>query len=46
MGALSQALIIFQVEMKWNNEKLTRKKKIFPTYNTHFFPFFFLLFGP
>jgi hypothetical protein len=43
MGALPQALeIIFEVQMKRNNEKIARRKKSFLTYKTHFFSFFFL----
>jgi len=47
MGVLPQAPeIIFEVQMKMSNEKIARKKKrIFPTYKTRFF-FFFFLFGP
>jgi hypothetical protein len=42
MGALLQALeIIFQVQRKKNNEKLTRKKKAFQLTKHIFF-----LFGP
>jgi hypothetical protein len=37
MGALPQALkIIFEVQMKRINEKITRRKINFPTYKTHF----------
>jgi hypothetical protein len=45
MGGLPQAQeIIFEVQSKMNNEKITRKKKNFPTYKTHsFFLFFFSL---
>jgi hypothetical protein len=47
MGALPQALeIIFEVQGKRSNEKITRKKKSFPTYKTHFFLFYFLLTPP
>jgi hypothetical protein len=44
MGVLPQALeIIFEVQMKMINEKITRKKKwLFNLQNS----FFFLLFGP
>jgi hypothetical protein len=45
MGALPQALkIIFEVQRKRSNEKITRRKISFPTYKTHFFSFF--LFEP
>jgi hypothetical protein len=45
MGALPRALeIIFEMQMKMSNEKIARRKIIFPTHKTHFF-FFFLLFG-
>jgi hypothetical protein len=38
MGGLHQALeIIFEVQMKRIDEKITRKKKSFPTYKTSFF---------
>jgi hypothetical protein len=38
MGVLPQALeIIFEMQMKRNNEKLTRRKISFPTYKTRFF---------
>jgi hypothetical protein len=38
MGTLLQGLeIIFEVQRKMNNEKITRKKKNFPTYKTSFF---------
>jgi len=44
MGALPQALeIIFELQMKRNNEKITRRKISFPTYKTCFFSFFFSL---
>jgi hypothetical protein len=43
MGALPQAQeIIFEVQMKRNNEKIARRKISFPTYKTLFF--FFLSF--
>jgi hypothetical protein len=43
MGALPQSLeIIFEVQRKRNNEKITRRKINFPTYKTHLFPFSFL----
>jgi hypothetical protein len=38
MGALLQALeIIFEVQRKMSNEKMTRRKISFPTYKTHCF---------
>jgi hypothetical protein len=41
MGVLPQALeIIFVVEMKMSNEKIARRKIIFPTHKTCFFFFF------
>jgi hypothetical protein len=44
MKVLLQALeIVFEVQMKRSNKK-TRNEISFPTYKTHFFPFFF--FGP
>jgi len=44
MGALLQALeIIFEMQRKRGNEKITREKKNFPTCKTIFFS---LLFGP
>jgi hypothetical protein len=45
MGVLLQALeIIFEVQMKRSNEKITRTKKSVPTHETHIFsPFFFSL---
>jgi len=37
MGTLLQVLkIIFEVHKKMNNEKITRKEIIFPTYKTRF----------
>jgi ABC-type uncharacterized transport system substrate-binding protein len=43
MGALSQALeIIFEVQLKRSNQKITRKKISFSTYKTHYFFFSFL----
>jgi len=37
MGALPQVLkIIFEVQRKTNNEKITRKEIIFPIYNFFF----------
>jgi len=42
MGVLLQVLeIIFEVQMKRSNEKITRKKKAFQHIEKHFF-FFFL----
>jgi hypothetical protein len=44
MGALRQALeIVFEVQRKRINEKITRRKVSFPTYKRRFF---FLFFGP
>jgi hypothetical protein len=44
MGALRQALeIIFEVQRKSVNEKITRRKISFPTYKTHFILFSFSL---
>jgi hypothetical protein len=38
MGVLPQVLeIIFEVQRKMNNEKITRKEISFPTYKTFFF---------
>jgi hypothetical protein len=38
VGTLLQALeIIFEVQRKRSNEKITRRKISFPTYKTHFF---------
>jgi hypothetical protein len=48
MGTLPQAQaleIIFEVQRKRSNEKITRRKISFPTYKTSFF-FFDVLFGP
>jgi hypothetical protein len=43
MGMLPQALeIIFEVQKKMSNEKLSRREISFPTYKTLFFPFFSL----
>jgi len=43
MKTFPQALkIIFEVQKKKNNEKITRRKINFPTYKTFFFPFFSL----
>jgi hypothetical protein len=40
MGTLPQALeIIFEVQRKRDNKKITRKEIKFPTYKTHFFHF-------
>jgi len=40
MGTLPQVLeIIFEVQSKMSNEKITKKEISFPTYKTHiFFP--------
>jgi hypothetical protein len=38
--------IIFEVERKRSNEKITRKEINFPTHKTFFFPPFSPLFGP
>ncbi len=44
MGVLPQALeIIFEMQRKMSNEKITRKEISFPTYKT-IFSFFFLFF--
>ncbi len=44
MGVLPQALeIIFEMQRKMSNEKITRREIIFPTYKT-IFSFFFLFF--
>jgi hypothetical protein len=41
MGVLPQALeIIFEVQMKRNDEKIARRKISFPTHKTCFFPSF------
>jgi len=41
MGALPQALeIIFEMQTKGSNEKITKKKKSFPAYKTLFFLIF------
>jgi len=46
MGMLPQVLeIIFEVQRKMSNEKITRREISFPTYKTRFF-FLFFLFGP
>jgi hypothetical protein len=46
MGMHPQVLkIIFEVQRKMSNEKVTRREISFPTYKTHFFPLF-LVFGP
>jgi hypothetical protein len=43
MGVLPQALeIIFEVQRKRSNEKISRRKISFPTYKTCFVPFFSL----
>jgi hypothetical protein len=40
MGVLPQALeIIFEVQTKRHNEKITKRKINFPTYKTFFFSF-------
>jgi hypothetical protein len=40
MGTLLQVLeIIFEVQRKMNNEKITRRKISFPIYKTRFFFF-------
>jgi len=47
MGGLPQALkIIFEVQRKKNNEKITRKKKSFFNLQNAFFFSWFLLFEP
>jgi F0F1-type ATP synthase membrane subunit a len=44
MGTLPQAFkIIFEMQRKKINEKITRKKKRFATLKTHLFFFFFSL---
>jgi hypothetical protein len=44
MGMLPQALeIIFEMQRKMSNEKITRKEISFPTYKTIFSFFFFSL---
>jgi hypothetical protein len=44
MGTLPQALkIIIEMQRKRSNEKITRRKKNFPTYKILFY---FFLFGP
>jgi hypothetical protein len=46
MGTLPQALeIIFEVQKKRSNEKITRRKISFPTYKKKIF-FFGVFFGP
>jgi hypothetical protein len=46
MGTLVQVLeIIFEVQRKMSNEKITIREIVFPTYKTRFF-FQFFLFGP
>jgi hypothetical protein len=46
MGALLQVLeIIFEVQKKMSNEKITRREINFPTYKTFLF-IFLVLFGP
>jgi hypothetical protein len=47
MGVLLQTLeIIFEVQTKRTNEKVTRREMNFPTYKTCFFPFFSLWIPP
>jgi hypothetical protein len=47
MGALPQALeIVFEVQRKRSNEKITRKKKKLSNLRNAFFFFCLLLFGP
>jgi hypothetical protein len=47
MWVLPQAVeIIFEVQRKRSNEKITRKKKSFSTYKKRMFFFFSFLFGP
>jgi hypothetical protein len=42
MGMLPQILeIIFEVQRKMSNEKITRREISFPTYKTHFYFYFF-----
>jgi len=39
MGVLPEVLeIIFEMQRKMNNEKVTRREISFPTYKTFFFP--------
>jgi hypothetical protein len=47
MGVLPQALeIIFEVQKKRSNEKITRRKMSLPTYKMHFFVFSFFSMDP
>jgi hypothetical protein len=47
MGVLPQALeIIYEVQMKKSNEKITRRKISFPTHKMQFFLFFSSLWTP
>jgi hypothetical protein len=47
MGTLPQALeIIFEMQRKMSNEKITRRKINFQLTKHDFFPSFFSLFGP
>jgi hypothetical protein len=47
MGMLLQVFkIVFEVQRKMNNEKVTIREISFPTYKTCFFFLFFVLFGP
>jgi hypothetical protein len=44
MGTLPQVLeIIFEVQRKMNNEKITRREINFPTYKTYFLFHLFIL---
>jgi hypothetical protein len=36
MRAQPQVLVIFEVQRKMSNEKITRREISFPTYKTHF----------
>jgi hypothetical protein len=46
MGVVLQGLeIIFEVQRKRSNEKITRRKINVPTYKKYFYLFFYLLFG-
>jgi len=47
MGVLPQALeIIFEVQKKRSNEKITRRKMSLPTYKMHFYFYFSSLWTP
>jgi hypothetical protein len=47
MGALSQVLeIIFEVQRKRSNGKITRRKMSFVTFKTHFLKSFFFCLDP